>query len=75
VVTWLPFRDWMNKAIDDLSAAILPITVDYANKQASLPFHHREPFDRLIIAQAVVEQVPVVSNDAAIDAYDIQGIW
>jgi PIN domain nuclease of toxin-antitoxin system len=34
-----------------------------------LPFHHRDPFDRLLIAQAIVEQMPMVSSAAAFDAY------
>jgi PIN domain nuclease of toxin-antitoxin system len=40
-----------------------------------LPFHHRDPFDRLIIAQAMVEQMPVISGDAAFAAYPITCIW
>ena len=40
-----------------------------------MPFHHRDPFDRLIIAQAQVEKLPVVSADSAFDAYEIQRIW
>lgn len=71
----LAFRDWMNKAVGDLSATILPSTVEYANIQASLPFHHRDPFDRLMIAQAIAEQIPIVSSDAAMDSYSIQRIW
>src|SRR5207244_2414360 len=47
------FRDWMNRAITDLSLSILPVTVDYAGAQAALPWHHRDPFDRLLIAQAL----------------------
>jgi PIN domain nuclease of toxin-antitoxin system len=40
-----------------------------------LPFHHRDPFDRLIIAQSRVESLPVVGDDLAFDAYGIQRIW
>jgi PIN domain nuclease of toxin-antitoxin system len=42
---------------------------------ASLPFHHRDPFDRLLIAQAMVEDVPVVSADSAFSLYSVQMIW
>jgi PIN domain nuclease of toxin-antitoxin system len=42
---------------------------------AGLPFHHRDPFDRLLIAQAQVEQMPIVSVDAAFDAYSIIRLW
>lgn len=42
---------------------------------ASLPFHHRDPFDRLLIAQVVVEQIPLVSSDKAPDTYGIHRLW
>ena len=59
----------------DLSLTTLPITVDYADAQAGLPYHHRDPFDRLIVAQAIVEGMPVISADAQLDAYGITRIW
>ena len=42
---------------------------------ATLPFHHCDPFDRLLVAQARAEQMPVVSGDAAFDAYDVTRLW
>src|SRR5262245_39058548 len=66
-----PFRDWMNRAIADLGLTLLPITVEYADAQAALPWHHRDPFDRLLIAQALTESIPIVSADALFDAYGI----
>jgi PIN domain nuclease of toxin-antitoxin system len=42
---------------------------------ASLPWHHRDPFDRLLIAQAREESLPIVSRDAAFDVYGIKRIW
>ena len=71
----LPYRQWMNKAITDLDLAVLPITVDYADAQAGLLAHHRDPFDRLIIAQAFTERITVVSADAAFDAYGVTRLW
>ena len=59
----------------DLGATILPITIDYADFQAGLPFHHRDPFDRLLIAQSIIESIPVVSGDVLFDAYGITRIW
>ena len=71
-----PYRSWMDQALADLDAKILPITVDYADFQASLPNHHRDPFDRLLIAQALVEGMSVVSGqDAQFDAYGIHRLW
>jgi PIN domain nuclease of toxin-antitoxin system len=63
----LPFRDWMNRAIADLGIALLPITVEHADAQAGLPYHHRDPFDRLLAAQAQVEDVLLVSGDEVFD--------
>jgi PIN domain nuclease of toxin-antitoxin system len=71
----LPYRPWMSQAIADLGALILPITVEYADVQAALPHHHRDPFDRLLIAQAQVEQVSVVSADPAFDLYGVRRLW
>jgi PIN domain nuclease of toxin-antitoxin system len=42
---------------------------------SSLAFHHRDPFDRLLIAQAITESLPIVSADAAFDLYSIQRLW
>lgn len=54
---------------------ILDITVDSLIKLTTLPFHHRDPFDRLIIAQALVEGIPIIGADAAFDAYGISREW
>jgi PIN domain nuclease of toxin-antitoxin system len=71
----LPFRQWMNKAIADLGLTTLPITVEYADVQAGLPRHHGDPFDRLLAAQAQVENVSLVSADLVFDQYGVNRIW
>lgn len=71
----LSYRTWMEKAIADLGLAILPVTIEYAEQQAQLPTYHKDPFDRLIIAQAMIENIPVVCDDAAFDAYGISRVW
>lgn len=53
----------------------LDIEVRHALQVFSLPMLHRDPFDRLLIAQAVVEEVSLLSSDAAIQAYNIPIIW
>ena len=50
---------------------LLNIDVNHTAVVATLPFHHRDPFDRLLIAQAMVEKMPIVSVDAAFDAYPV----
>lgn len=41
----------------------------------TLPFHHRDPFDRLLIAQATIEQMELVSIDSAFDDYSLKRLW
>lgn len=71
----LPYRQWMNQAITDLGLMVWPITVEYADLQASLPQHHGDPFDRLIVAQALTEKCPIVSADVHFDAYGVTRLW
>jgi PIN domain nuclease of toxin-antitoxin system len=54
---------------------ILSISVDHLNLISSLPVHHKDPFDRLIIAQSLTENLTVITKDSAFDAYNIQKIW
>ena len=53
----------------------LDISFRHVAEVAHLPFHHRDPFDRLLIGQAVVEGLPIVSSDAGFDAYEVTRIW
>jgi PIN domain nuclease of toxin-antitoxin system len=75
IVLAMPYRQWMEKAIADLKLGIVLVTVEYAERQAVLPAHHKDPFDRLMIAQALVDQIAVVGADAAFDAYGVTRIW
>jgi PIN domain nuclease of toxin-antitoxin system len=50
----------------------LPISWEHAVRISELPPHHRDPFDRLLIAQAQIEKVPILSDDAAISKYDVE---
>lgn len=54
---------------------ILDVPVGNLIKLTTLPFHHRDPFDRLIIAQAFVEELPIIGADGAFDAYGISREW
>ena len=70
-----PYRAWIEKAMTDLGVTVLPITVEYAEAQAGLPLYHRDPFDRLLAAQALVEQVRLVSADRTFDPYGVTRLW
>jgi PIN domain nuclease of toxin-antitoxin system len=70
-----PYRPWMEKAMADLNVSLLAITVAHADAQASLPSHHRDPFDRLLVAQVQVEGLTLVSADVVFDAYGLTRLW
>jgi PIN domain nuclease of toxin-antitoxin system len=71
----LSYREWMDRAIADLGLVVLPITVPVADVQSQLPSHHGDPFDRLLISQAQLEQLSIVSSDSAFDQYGVSRIW
>jgi PIN domain nuclease of toxin-antitoxin system len=54
---------------------LLDITTKHIAFVANLPLHHRDPFDRLIIAQARVEQIPILGVDKIFDSYSVQRLW
>ena len=54
---------------------VLPISLPHLATYTELPFHHRDPFDRLLIAQAMAENIPVVSRDSPLQEYSINVIW
>ncbi len=54
---------------------LLPIEAGHALRVATLPFHHRDPFDRLLVAQCLEEDLPLISADQQFDAYGIRRIW
>lgn len=71
----IPYKEWMTRALADLGATILPITIEYAEVLATLPHHHRDPFDRMLIAQAQVESIPLASNEETFDSYAVARVW
>nr|MDZ8062096.1 type II toxin-antitoxin system VapC family toxin [Nostoc sp. EkiNYC01] len=54
---------------------ILPIELTHIYALEALLSHHRDPFDRILIAQAIVEKIPLLSVDAIFDVYPVQRIW
>ena len=53
----------------------LPITQVHAVHSAELPLHHRDPFDRVLVAQARLEGMPLMSTDEVFRAYDVEVVW
>ncbi|MCY7347145.1 MAG: type II toxin-antitoxin system VapC family toxin [Pyrinomonadaceae bacterium] len=54
---------------------LLPIKIRHASAMTTLPFHHRDPFDRILIAQTIVENMNLVSVDAVFDDYPVTRLW
>ena len=73
--TRLPFASIIPQQIDNNGFEILPVATSHIIAISTLPLHHRDPFDRMLIAQAMTEALPIVSADVAFDAYTLQRIW
>jgi len=71
----LPFEVFILQQLSLNKFDLLEIKIDHLAVVASLPLHHRDPFDRLLISQAMVEQLPILSIDSAFDCYPIQRLW
>jgi PIN domain nuclease of toxin-antitoxin system len=61
--------------LDRLNIQILPILFGDLKVQRTLPFHHTDPFDRLIISQAINQNLVLMSADSAFSNYPVQNIW
>jgi PIN domain nuclease of toxin-antitoxin system len=71
----LPSNDFTDQQIIAYGIQILDIQLEHLKMFTTLPFHHCDPFDRLLIAQGIVENMPILNVDAMFDAYPIQRIW
>jgi PIN domain nuclease of toxin-antitoxin system len=70
-----PLKQFILEQLPQNEVKILNIKLEHVVEVADLPLHHRDPFDRLIIAQALVENMPIISVDKVFDAYDVQRVW
>jgi PIN domain nuclease of toxin-antitoxin system len=70
-----PSRSFLPREIARNNFELLPITLDHATMVEALPVHHRDPFDRLLVAQLIVESLEVVSTDAVFDQYGVGRLW
>lgn len=70
-----PFAEFVEIELQAERIQILKIELAHVKRVAVMPLHHRDPFDRLIIAQSMVENISVITNDAAFDHYPIERIW
>lgn len=70
-----PFEIFIPQQLTHNQIEILPITLQHLNLIITLPLHHRDPFDRLLICQSLAEQIPILSADKTLDRYFVNRIW
>lgn len=70
-----PYDVFMDREIAANDFHILHIEPRHTAIVSELPFHHKDPFDRLLIAQAQVEDIPIVSGDSVLDDYGVRRLW
>lgn len=71
----IPMDAFLQGQLKALQARLLPIKASHALAVEHFPFHHRDPFDRLLAAQALTEDLELVSADPIFDAYPVSRLW
>ena len=66
-----PFEQFITEQMQKNAISLLPIELRHTVLVSQLPFYHRDPFDRLLIAQSLVENIPILSVDTVFDAYGV----
>ena len=66
---------YLRRRIAETDIEVLPITAEHTLKLFSIPDHHRDPFDRILVAQSLEEQIAIVTADTAVTRYSVQVIW
>ena len=67
--------DDLPERVEPMGFELLQVTAEHAWRVRSLPHLHGDPFDRLLIAQAQIERMPIVSVDSVFDSYDVTVVW
>jgi PIN domain nuclease of toxin-antitoxin system len=67
--------DRLAAELDDEGFQVLPVLLDHALRAGLLVEHHKDPFDRMLVAQAQAENLQVISNDSVFDRYGVRRIW
>ena len=71
----VPFTDLVERDIIGLGIGLLAIAPEHLQRLSSLPFHHKDPFDRLVVAQALSDGLTLLSRDPALAAYGVPVRW
>lgn len=71
----LPLKGFILKATEKHSLDFLDISLEHIYYTQTLPLYHQDPFDRLLIAQSLIENIAIISSDKIFDSYDIKRVW
>ena len=70
-----PYRGYLQLHMTRNNFETLPIIDEHIAGLVGMPFHHKDPFDRMLISQANYENIPIVSADVQLDSYGITRLW
>ena len=70
-----PLERFISDQLSRNRISVLPVHLSHALHVDSLPLHHRDPFDRMLVAQAQLEDVPILSSDSWLSKYDVEVLW
>jgi PIN domain nuclease of toxin-antitoxin system len=71
----VPYIGFIQEQMRLNNIELLPISLNHIEVVTTLPFHHRDPFDRILIAQAIMENIVLVSADSVFSLYPVQRMW
>lgn len=71
----VPFDDFIDRQIIPNGIQLLDLKLEHLKLVSALPLHHRDPFDRLLIAQAIIEDILIISADRVFSLYPVQRMW
>jgi PIN domain nuclease of toxin-antitoxin system len=70
-----PYSEFIQEQIDNYDFEVLSVTLEHLKLLSELPFHHRDPFDRLLVVQSIAESILIVSRDTVFDQYGVIRHW
>jgi PIN domain nuclease of toxin-antitoxin system len=71
----LPAGPYLRQQMAQNSMQVLPLRLEHVLRLEYLPLHHRDPFDRLLVAQSIEEHLPIVSSDPFLAKYPVSLLW
>ncbi|XGV99573.1 MAG: type II toxin-antitoxin system VapC family toxin [Leptolyngbya sp. BL-A-14] len=71
----MSFTDLVTQQVYGNAINLLEIRAEHLDELAKMPFHHKDPFDRLIVAQSIVDNMAVLSKDSAFGSYPVTLLW